>query len=106
MVGPPDALRPASAMPASRSGTNRLWLLAAERGRFLVDGVDGGLADAAFHVLLDRRQRLAPLGFFLVVQSVDLGLAGSLDRRHGLVVFLLGDGVGILGGILHRALQL
>src|SRR5690242_17152138 len=79
--------------------------LAGIEPRFLVDRLDQVLADAAFVLLMHLDQRPLPGLLLFRRQRDDLGLAGLPDGLEGIVVFLLGDVVGVLGGILHRPFE-
>src|SRR5437762_7699929 len=59
--------------------------------RFLVDGLDHRLADAAFVVAMDRNQRFFPRGFFICRQRQDLRLSRLAHGLDRIVVFLFRD---------------
>jgi hypothetical protein len=50
-------------------------------------------------------QRPLQLRFFLRRERDDLRLARLFYRLQGIVVFLLSDIVGVLGGFLHRLFE-
>src|SRR5450830_872438 len=98
----------------SQSGAERSWnfyfrliadLLLTQGSGLLVDGGDQVLTDTIGHLRLHRQQGFAPFGLFLVVEAVNSGLAGLLHGGQSGIVFLLGNGVGVLGGILHRTFE-
>ena len=64
------------------------------------------LADARLHLLVHLDERLLQRLALGRRGRVDLGLARSLHLGQGVLVLLLGDLVGVVGGLLHRLLEL
>ena len=75
-----------------------------DRALFGDRGLDGGDrlgADAPGHFLVHRLKRRDPGRPLLVGQFVELGRARRLHCGQRLVVFFLGDGVGVVGRLGH-----
>jgi len=72
----------------------------------LIDRLDDFLADAAFHLLMDRDQRLLESQTLFLGRHVDGGLATLLHGLQRALVLDLGDLVGVTRRLLHRIFQL
>src|SRR3981081_2593879 len=99
-------LRPVAADPRQQRGFRAESMeapvvLVGRAPRLLEELVDQRLADARCHVLVNRIQRLAHGFILLRRQRDDLALAGFLDLRQRLVVFLFRWPVAVGGGFLH-----
>src|SRR5438105_8201717 len=73
--------------------------------RLFVDLLDQRLADGGFAFAMHLDERFLPGLLLLRAERDDLSLAGGLDFRERVLVLLLGDIVGELGRLLHRALE-
>src|SRR5450631_4545439 len=90
-----DAINISSRRSSTLSTDVSLQLVRIEPG-FLVDRFDQVLADARLALLVDLDERALPRALLRGSQRDDLGLAGFLHRLERVVVFLLGDVVGVL----------
>src|SRR3954454_19442817 len=100
-----EAMMISSKRSRMRSGIAGRALLR-DAARLLAELLDRVLADARGHVGVDGLQGLAP-GGPLVGHHINEGdPAGLLHLGHRLVVFLLGDVVGVGRGVGHRLLEL
>ena len=79
-------------LPRRRTEALRQSSLVGRAPRLLEEFVDQRLADALCHILVDRFERLAHRRILLRRQRDDLALAGLLDLRQRVVVFLLPTG--------------
>src|ERR1700752_2648098 len=70
---------------------------------FLVNRLDQLFADLAFHLAMDGKERLLPLGALLLGKPDDPGFAAALDRLQRVVVGLGGDVVGEYRRVTQRA---
>src|ERR1700736_6636400 len=82
------------------------WALVGGSAGFLDELVDQRLTDPARDVLVNRLHRLAHGGILRRRQRHDFGLAGFLDLRKRVFVFLRRLPVAVSGGFLHGFLEL
>src|SRR5450631_1389327 len=90
-----EPIRISSRRSSTLSTAVSLQLVRVEPG-FLIDRLDQVLADARLALLVDLDERALPRELLRGSQRDDLGLAGFPHRFERVVVFLLGDVVGVL----------
>ena len=73
---------------------------------FFGDQIEHLLPDATFRPLVGRRHRRLPRFALSVGQGVQRGLAGFFDLGQRILVFLDCDGVRVIGGFIHRLVEL
>src|SRR3954471_6446988 len=91
-----DTIRISSRRSSTFSMGRPLELVRVEAG-FLVDRLDRVAPDARLGFLVHLDQRLLPLLLLIRRERDDLGAAALLHVLQRIVVFLLGDLVGVLG---------
>src|ERR1700682_1172013 len=85
-------------------GLARITSVAGSAG-LLDELIDQGLTDPAGNVFVHRLHRLAHRSVLFRRQGDDLGLAGFLDLRKRVLVFLRRLAVAVSGGLLHGLFQ-